>query len=128
MWGRLNDERTKICRSEQPTLINLFAAYGLCQLWRARVIGKAAAVVLTVSVTLGGFIEWFRIHNDTIVDVPFRQNRLSDWLQANTTPKDVFLSDRFILHPILLNGRRIANYALDSGSVDLCAIPFAAID
>ena len=89
------------------TLINLFAAYGLCQLWRARVIGKAAAVVLTVSVTLGGFIEWFRIHNDTIVDVPFRQNRLSDWLQANTTPKDVFLSDRFILHPILLNGRRI---------------------
>jgi hypothetical protein len=56
---------------------------------------------------LGGFIEWFRIHNDTIVDVQFKPNPLSAWLQANTNPKDVFLSDRFILHPILLNGRRI---------------------
>jgi len=60
-----------------------------------------------VVVTLGGFIEWFRIHNDTTVEVPFNQNRLSDWLQAHTTPKDVFLTDRFVLHPILLNGRRI---------------------
>jgi hypothetical protein len=58
-------------------------------------------------VTLGGFIEWFRIHNDTVVDVPFKENRLSNWLQAHTNSKDVFLTDRFVLHPILLNGRRI---------------------
>src|SRR6476619_758698 len=28
MWGRLNDERTKIGRSEQPALINLFPNEG----------------------------------------------------------------------------------------------------
>jgi hypothetical protein len=89
------------------TIINLFVAYGLYQIWRARLIGKVAAIALTITVTLGGFIEWSRIHNDTIVEVPFNQNPLSIWLQANTNPRDVFLTDRFILHPILLNGRRI---------------------
>jgi hypothetical protein len=52
-------------------------------------------------------IELFRIHNDTTMEVPFTRNRLADWLQANTRPRDVFLSDRFVMHPILLNGRRI---------------------
>jgi hypothetical protein len=89
------------------TIINLFVAYALWRIWKVRLIGKVAAIALAISVSLGGFIEWFRIHNDTIVDVPFNQNPLSTWLQANTNPKDVFLSDRFILDPILLNGRRI---------------------
>jgi hypothetical protein len=89
------------------TITNLFCAYGLWWIWKARFIGKVATVALVIAVSLGGTIEWFRIHNDTIVDVPFRPNALSKWLQANTNPKDVFLSDRFILHPILLNGRRI---------------------
>jgi hypothetical protein len=89
------------------TIINLFCAYGLCRIWKAWWIGKVAAIALAISVTLGGFIEWFRIHNDTIMEVPYNQNRLSDWLRANTNPSDVFLSDRFVLHPILLNGRRI---------------------
>jgi hypothetical protein len=89
------------------TIINLFCAYGLCWIWNARIIGKIATVALAIAVSLGGVIEWFRIHNDTIVDVPFKPNPLSTWLQTNTNPKDVFLSDRFILHPILLNGRRI---------------------
>jgi hypothetical protein len=89
------------------TIINLFCAYAVYRIWKAWLIGKVAAIALVISVTLGGFIEWFRIHNDTIVDVPFKPNALSTWLQANTNPKDVFLSDRFILHPILLNGRRI---------------------
>jgi hypothetical protein len=89
------------------TIINLFVAYGLYQIWRARLFGKVAAIALTITVTLGGFIEWSRVHNDTIVEVPFNQNPLSIWLQANTNPRDVFLTDRFILHPILLNGRRI---------------------
>jgi hypothetical protein len=89
------------------TIINLFCAYGVCRMWKDRLLGKVAATVLVISVTLGGLIEWFRIHNDTIVEVPYNQNSLSAWLQANTNSKDVFLSDRFILHPILLNGRRI---------------------
>jgi hypothetical protein len=89
------------------TIINLFCAYGLWWIWKARLIGKVATVALVIAVSLGGIIEWFRIHNDTIVDVPFKPNKLSTWLQANTSQQDVFLSDRFIIHPLLLNGRRI---------------------
>jgi hypothetical protein len=88
-------------------LLNLFVAYTIWRIGKIRWLGKPLAVALVLVVTFGGCIEWFRIHNDTVVDVPFKKNRLSDWLQANTKPKDVFLSDRFILHPIQLNGRRI---------------------
>jgi hypothetical protein len=88
-------------------LLNVFVAHTIWQVGKIHWIGKPAAIALLLVVTLGGAIEWFRIHNDTIVDVPFRQNRLSDWLKAQTSPRDVFLTDRFVLHPILLNGRRI---------------------
>ena len=88
-------------------LLNLFVAYTIWRVGKIHWVGKPAAIALLVLVTFGGAIEWFRIHNDTVVDVPYKQNRLSDWLQANTSPRDVFLTDRFIIHPILLNGRRI---------------------
>jgi hypothetical protein len=88
-------------------LLNVFVAYTIWRVAKVHWVGKPAAIALLVVVTLGGAIEWFRIHNDTIVDVPFRQNRLSDWLQANTSSKDVFLTDRVVIHLILLNGRRI---------------------
>lgn len=88
-------------------ILNLFVAYAIWRIGTIPWVGKAVAIALLVLVTLGGFIEWFRIHNDTTVEVPFNQNPLSEWLQSKTTPKDVFLTDRFILHPILLNGRRI---------------------
>jgi len=88
-------------------LLNVFVAYSIWRVAKVRWVGKPAAVALLLVVTLGGAIEWFRIHNDTVVDVPFRQNRLSDWLQTRTAPNDVFLTDRFVIHTILLNGRRI---------------------
>lgn len=88
-------------------LLNVFVAYTIWRVAKVHWVGKPAAVALLLVVTLGGAIEWFRIHNDTIVDVPFRQNRLSDWLQTRTAPNDVFLTDRFVIHTIPLNGRRI---------------------
>ena len=88
-------------------LLNLFVAFTVWQVGKVKWVGKATAIALVLVVTLGGIIEWFRIHNDTVVEVPFNQNPLSAWLQAKTNPRDVFLTDRFLLHPILLNGRRI---------------------
>ena len=88
-------------------LLNLFVAWTIWRIGRIRWLGKPTAVAVALIVSLGGMIEWFRIHNDTTTEVPFTQNRLAAWLQANTQPTDVFLSDRFIMHPILLNGRRI---------------------
>ena len=88
-------------------LLNLFVAWTIWRVWKLRWVGKPAAVTVALMVSLGGVIEWLRIHNDTTMEVPFTQNRLAAWLQANTRPTDVFLSDRFVMHPILLNGRRI---------------------
>jgi hypothetical protein len=88
-------------------IINLFVAFILWRIGKAGIFGKAVAIVLAVVVTLGGTIEWFRIHNDNLVDVPFNQDPLSKWLQTNTKPTDIFLTDKYVIHPILLNGRRI---------------------
>ena len=88
-------------------LLNLFAAYALACVYRIRWIGKGAAILLAGVITMGGAIEMFRVHNDTWTDVPFRENPLSEWLLRNTKPTDVFLTDRFVHHPILMNGRRI---------------------
>jgi sugar lactone lactonase YvrE len=32
---------------------------------------------------------------------------LIDWLKKNTSPRDIFLTDRFVNHPILMAGRRV---------------------
>jgi hypothetical protein len=88
-------------------LLNLFVAWTIWRVWKLRWVGKPAAIAVALMVSLGGVIEWFRIQNDTTMEMPFTQNRLAAWLQADTHPTDVFLSDRFVMHPILLNGRRI---------------------
>jgi len=88
-------------------LLNLFVAYALARIWRIRFVGKPTAFVLALVVMAGGVIDLFRVHNDTWVDIPFRNNALSNWLLQNTNPTDVFLTERFVHHPILMTGRRI---------------------
>ena len=88
-------------------LLNLFVAYALVRIYRVQFVGKVAAILLGASVIAGGAIELFCVRNDHWVDVPFRNNALSQWLLQNTKPSDVFLTDRFVHHPILMNGRRI---------------------
>ncbi len=88
-------------------LINLFVASALWRLSQRAVAGKVVAVLLFVAITLGGLIELFRINNDTVVDVPLSGGAFYEWLYAETTPEDVFLTDKYIHHPILLSGRRI---------------------
>src|SRR5205814_7333397 len=55
----------------------------------------------------GGLIEFFPIHNTGWSEVPFRNDALIDWLKKNTKPRDIFLTDRFVNHPILMAGRRV---------------------
>ena len=88
-------------------LLNLFAACALARIWRIRFVGKIVAVIIAAIVIAGGVIELFRVHNDNWVDIPFRKNALSNWLLQNTKATDVFLTDKFVHHPILMNGRRI---------------------
>ena len=93
-------------------IVNLFAAYGLWRLSRIALfgttaMGKVAAVLLAVGITLGGLIDLFPIRNAHWIETPFQDDPLVNWVRAETNPKAVFLTDRYVQHPILLAGRRI---------------------
>ena len=93
-------------------IANLFVAFGLWRLWRfslggTTLPGKFVAAVLFLLVIAGGIIDFFPIHNTGWSEVTYRNDPLIDWLKKNTTPRDIFLTDRFVNHPILMAGRRV---------------------
>ena len=93
-------------------IANLFVAYGLWQLWRLRIIGNVlpgrfAAVILFLAIIPGGIIDLFPFHNGYWSEVTFRNDPLIEWLTKETKPRDIFLTDRFVNHPILMTGRRV---------------------
>ena len=93
-------------------IANLFVAFALWRLWHlslggTTLPGKFAASVLFLLIIPGGFIDFFPIHNTGWSEVTYKNDPLIDWLKKNTTPRDIFLSDRFVNHPILMAGRRV---------------------
>ena len=93
-------------------IANLFVAFALWRLWHLSLVGttvpgKAVAVALTMAIIPGGLFEFFPIHNTYWSEVIFRNDPLIEWLTKNTTPRDIFLTDRFVNHPILMAGRRV---------------------
>jgi len=91
---------------------NLFVAYGVWRLWRLRppwlrVISQPAASLATGAILLGGLIDLFPIHNSYWIQMKLIGDPLIKWVQENTKPHDIFLSDRFVNHSILLAGRRL---------------------
>src|SRR6266478_405384 len=91
---------------------NLFVAFALWRLWRlslggSTLPGKFVAIVLTMLIIPGGVIDFFPIHNTGWSEVTYRNDPLIDWLKKNTSPRDIFLTDRFVNHPILMAGRRV---------------------
>ena len=93
-------------------IANLFVAFALWRLWRlslggTTLPGKFVATVLFLLVIPGGVIDFFPIHNTGWNEVTYRDDALIDWLKKNTSPRDIFLTDRFVNHPILMAGRRV---------------------
>jgi DNA-binding beta-propeller fold protein YncE len=93
-------------------LANLFVGYGLWRLWHLRIKGWAlpfrlVALILAAPIVAGGVIDLFPIHNATFISTGYANDRLIDWLRKETKPESVFLTDKFVNHPILLAGRRI---------------------
>ena len=91
---------------------NLFVAYGLCRLWRLHIEGstlpgKIAACVLFLLIVPGGIIDLYPMHNGYWNAIAFRNDPLIDWLRKETKPRDIFLTDRFVTHPIFMAGRRV---------------------
>lgn len=93
-------------------IINLFVAFALWRLWRLSLLGstlpgKLSAILLVALIIPGGLIELFPIHNTGWSEVTYRKDPLIDWLKKETTPREIFLTDRFVNHPILMAGRRV---------------------
>ena len=93
-------------------IANLFVAFALWRLWRLRVVGttlpgKFAAIAATLLIIPGGIIDFFPIHNTGWSEVTYRNDPLMEWLNKNTTPREIFLTDRFVNHPLLMAGRRV---------------------
>src|SRR6266536_1335140 len=93
-------------------IANLFVAFGLWRLWRfslggITVPGKLIAILLVAVIIPGGIIDFFPIHNTYWGQVTYRNDPLIDWLTKETKPRDIFLTDRFVNHPILMAGRRV---------------------
>jgi sugar lactone lactonase YvrE len=93
-------------------IANLFVAFALWRLWRlslggTTLPGKVVALGLFLLIIPGGLIDFFPIHNTGWSEVTYKNDPLIDWLNKNTTPQDIFLTDRFVNHPILMAGRRV---------------------
>src|SRR6266487_965542 len=93
-------------------IANLFVVFALWRLWRlslggTTLPGKFVATALFLLIIPGGVIDFFPIHNTGWSEVQYRNDPLIDWLKKNTKPRDIFLTDRFVNHPILMAGRRV---------------------
>ena len=89
---------------------NLFAACGLWRLWKLKkspIMGPVTTIVLTATIVTGGVFDLFPIRNSSYVEVNYEKDDLVTWLRKNTKPNGVFLTDRFLSHPVLLAGRKI---------------------
>src|SRR6266536_2517669 len=91
---------------------NLFVAFALWRLWHlslggSTLPGKLVAIILLGLTTTGVVIDFFPVHNTGCSLVTYRNDPLIDWLKKETKPRDIFLTDRFVNHPILMAGRRV---------------------
>ncbi len=90
---------------------NLFVAYGIVRLWRARALIRPAtrlvAVALTAVIVVGGAIDLVPIKNERMYSVGLDGDPLFDWVRAETSPKAVFLTDLYVVHEILIAGRKV---------------------
>jgi len=89
------------------TCVNVYAAYTLWQIGKQKIVGPVLAVLLAIATVFGGVVDLFPLHNDPILAVPYKNDRLSDWLLTNTQPSDIFLTHTLLTHPILFTGRKI---------------------
>lgn len=91
---------------------NLFVGYGIVQLCRLRIrwlrmVMAPAALLVTAGIILGGAIDLVAVHNCYWIQLKYERDPLVTWLRENSKPHDIFLSDRFVNHQILLAGRRL---------------------
>ena len=91
-------------------LANLFAAYGVCWLWKRKtppILGPVVATALTASIVVGGAIDLFPIYNRHLAEFAYENDPLVKWVLSETKADKAFLTDRLMYHPILYAGRKL---------------------
>jgi hypothetical protein len=88
-------------------LASVYAAYALWRIAKVKKFGIALAIVLSSLTIAQGVIDLFPVYNDPALVVPYKNDRLTQWLLINTKPSDIFLTQTLLTHPILFTGRKI---------------------
>ena len=63
--------------------------------------------MLAAAIAVAGLIDLGPISREKSLTFPLAGDRLFDWVAQDTKPSDVFLTDWYVAHPILLAGRAI---------------------
>ena len=72
------------------TCVNVYAAFALWQIAKQKIAGIALAIVLAIATVFGGVVDLFPLHNDPMLAVPYKNDRLSQWLLTeHTAPRCV---------------------------------------
>lgn len=92
-------------------LLNIFAAYFIYRVLSTKTIQSSIiAVILIASMTITGVVDNIAVFNSNRknISLPIKMNHpISQWVQSKTGPNEVFLTDQYIIHPILFGGRKI---------------------
>jgi len=90
---------------------NLFVAYGIVRLWRARselqLPMRLVVAGLTAIIVVGGAVDLIPIKNERIYTVGVNGDPLYEWVRTETPPNAVFLTDLYVVHGILIAGRKV---------------------
>jgi hypothetical protein len=88
-------------------ITSIFTAGFLVKLWQKGKLLYPVVVVLVVSLTFSGFIDFFPIVNDrslALVDIP--ANEVATWIYHSTPQTSVFLTTEYLYNPASLAGRK----------------------
>lgn len=94
-------------------VVNIYAAYPLLLLWGKGTGGRFAASLLFISLVATGVADYYGIMKFDKVTLPYYNDNLRSWIERNTNPQSVFLTDPAIkpccsaYYSVLLSGRRI---------------------
>ncbi len=93
-------------------IANVFVAYALVKLWNLKIASttlptRLAAIVLGLLITIGGAIDLVPVWNSYFIKMKYQDDPLVEWARANTEPRSIFLSQKYINHQLLLAGRRL---------------------
>jgi hypothetical protein len=91
-------------------LLNLVVAALVVAVWNRKRAWRAVAVALVFGMTAMGVIDLFAVMNRNRTDramVVDLNDPIIAWAEANTSPREVFLTDWWSLNPLFFSGRRV---------------------